>query len=65
MEMVGPSKRAFASIGAEVVWSCGSLLLLLTAYFVRNWRYLEIVVSVPSIGMLIYWWSVSILSSIV
>ena len=58
MEIVGPSKRTFAGMAIEFVWCAGEALLLLMAYFVRNWRYLEIALSVPSIGLFFYWWSV-------
>ncbi|KAK7108509.1 organic cation transporter protein-like isoform X2 [Littorina saxatilis] len=56
MEIVGPSKRTFAGMAIEYIWVAGELLLLLCAYFIRNWRYLEIAVSVPSVGLLFYWW---------
>ncbi|XP_070190982.1 organic cation transporter protein-like [Littorina saxatilis] len=56
MEMVGPSKRAWAGILIEFAWCLGEFLLLPFVYFIRNWRYLEIAVSVPSIVLLAYWW---------
>ncbi|XP_070190976.1 organic cation transporter protein-like isoform X3 [Littorina saxatilis] len=56
MEIVGPSKRVFAGTFIELVWCVGAFLLLLFAYFIRNWRYLEIAVSVPSCVLLAYWW---------
>ena len=58
MEVVGPSKRAWAGILIEFFWCMGEFLLLLLAYFIRNWRHLEIALSVPSIFLLAYWWSV-------
>ena len=58
MEVVGPSKRAWAGILIEFFWCAGEFLLLLLAYFIRNWRHLEIALSIPSIFLLAYWWSV-------
>ena len=58
MEVVGPSKRAWAGILIEFFWCLGEFLLLLLAYFIRDWRHLEIALSVPSIFLLAYWWSV-------
>lgn len=59
MEIVGPSKRTFAGIAIQIIWCIGELLLLLCAYFIREWRYLELAFAVPSIGLLFYWWSVT------
>ncbi|XP_070184251.1 organic cation transporter protein-like [Littorina saxatilis] len=56
MEIVGPSKRVFVGIFMELSWCLGMLLLLIFTYFIRNWRYLEIALSVPSIFLLAYWW---------
>ncbi|KAL8595352.1 hypothetical protein ACOMHN_020105 [Nucella lapillus] len=56
MEMVGPSKRVLVGIAIEVMWCVGMVLLLVMGYFIRNWRYLEIALSVPSIVLLAYWW---------
>lgn len=56
MEIVGPSKRVFVGIFMGLSWCLGMLLLLIFTYFIRNWRYLEIALSVPSIFLLAYWW---------
>ncbi|XP_076466252.1 organic cation transporter protein-like [Babylonia areolata] len=56
MEIVGPSKRAWAGVLIEISWCLGGLVLVIFAYFIRNWRYLEIAVSIPSIVLLFYWW---------
>nr|KAG5711009.1 hypothetical protein BaRGS_013743 [Batillaria attramentaria] len=54
--MVGPSKRTFAAIFIEVMWCAGELVLVVMAYFIRDWRLLEIALSVPAAVMLVYWW---------
>ena len=56
MEIVGPSKRVFAGTFIEVMWCAGMLLLLPFAFFIRQWRHLEVAISVPAIGLLAYWW---------
>nr|KAG5706948.1 hypothetical protein BaRGS_021454 [Batillaria attramentaria] len=56
LELVGPSKRTFAAMFMEYVWVAGEYLLILFAYFIREWRWLEIAVSIPSIIMLFYYW---------
>ncbi|KAK7485174.1 hypothetical protein BaRGS_00023584 [Batillaria attramentaria] len=56
MELVGPQSRTFAAMAIEIVWCGGELLLVLFAYFIRNWRWLEIALSIPSIVLLFYWW---------
>ncbi|KAK7476039.1 hypothetical protein BaRGS_00032746 [Batillaria attramentaria] len=38
----------------RVVWRGTAALLF--AYFIRNWRWLEIALSIPSIVLLFYWW---------
>ncbi|XP_070190931.1 organic cation transporter protein-like [Littorina saxatilis] len=56
MEVLGPSKRAFAGMVICLLWCLGEFYLTFVAYFIRNWRYLEIAVSVPGIFLLSYWW---------
>ena len=56
MEVVGPSRRMFTGMGVYFFWCLGQLYLCFLAYFIRNWRYLEIAVSVPGIILLALWW---------
>lgn len=59
MEIVGPSKRLWAGIVIEYFFALGLVLLCLVGYLVRQWKYNEIVLSVPSAIILVYWWWVS------
>ncbi|PIK41575.1 putative organic cation transporter protein-like [Apostichopus japonicus] len=41
-ELVGPSKRVFAGILICLTYAVGYLLLAVAAFFIRDWRYLQI-----------------------
>ncbi|KAJ8307492.1 hypothetical protein KUTeg_015576 [Tegillarca granosa] len=56
LEMVGPSKRVYTGIIIEFIWCLGECYLLIAAYFVRNWRYLQLAFSVPIAIMALYCW---------
>lgn len=56
MEIVGPSKRLWAGVVIEYFFALGLVLLCLVGYLVREWKYNEIVLSVPSAFILVYWW---------
>ncbi|KAJ8314602.1 hypothetical protein KUTeg_006752 [Tegillarca granosa] len=55
LELVGPTKRTMAGLVIEMVWSVGMMILCTVAYFIRNWRHLQIAVSAPSFVLLFYW----------
>ncbi|XP_071114533.1 organic cation transporter protein-like [Haliotis cracherodii] len=56
LEMVGPSKRVIAGVGVQLFWSVGIFLLVAIAYAIRNWKTLQLVISVPSVLMFGFWW---------
>ena len=56
LEFVGPRKRMWAGIVIELFWACGTLLLALLAYFIRDWRTLSLVVSAPTVLFVVYIW---------
>lgn len=56
MEIVGPSKRLWAGVVIEYFFALGLVLLCLVGYLVREWKYNEIILSVPSVFILTYWW---------
>lgn len=56
MEIVGPTKRSWAGLVFEFFWAAGAMLLALTAYFIRDWRHLNLTMSVPPVLFLIYFW---------
>ncbi|XP_061193456.1 organic cation transporter protein-like [Saccostrea echinata] len=56
VEIVGPSKRLWAGVVIEYFFAIGLVILCLIGYLIRDWKYNEIAVSVPSALLLSYWW---------
>ncbi|EDW80821.1 uncharacterized protein Dwil_GK11734 [Drosophila willistoni] len=56
MEMVGPSKRLFAGIFVCMFFSLGYMLTAVFAYFVHDWRNLQIALTLPGLIFLCYYW---------
>lgn len=55
MEIVGKSKRTFAGIVFEYFFAIGQLILVLFAYFIRDWRTLAWVSILPCIPFVSYY----------
>uniref|UniRef100_A0A915PIM3 Major facilitator superfamily (MFS) profile domain-containing protein n=1 Tax=Setaria digitata TaxID=48799 RepID=A0A915PIM3_9BILA len=58
MELVGPSKRKVASVISGVFFSFGQIFLGCLAYFIRDYRYLQLAISLPALIFMCYWWFV-------
>lgn len=56
MELVGPSKRLFAGVINEVFFAIGLVLLAGVAYAFRDWFWIELSLSLPTIVFLSFWW---------
>ena len=56
MEMVGPSKRLFSGTLILEVYVFGEFLLVFFAYFIRDWRWLQLALGVPMVSAVCYWW---------
>nr|CAD7456249.1 unnamed protein product [Timema tahoe] len=58
MEMVGPNKRLFAGVVCQFFFTAGYILTALIAYFIDDWRMLQVALSLPGIVFISYWWFV-------
>lgn len=56
VEFIGMSKRAWCGNVFQIIFACGELLLALLAYSFRNWRHLQLVISVPIVIFIAYPW---------
>ncbi|XP_069995179.1 organic cation transporter protein-like isoform X1 [Penaeus vannamei] len=56
MEVVGPEARTIMGMMYQAFFSVGFMLLPGIAYFVRDWRQLELCISVPTVLLLLYYW---------
>ncbi|CAF0795542.1 unnamed protein product [Brachionus calyciflorus] len=54
LELVSTKKRTYAGIGFENFFSLGQLILVLVAYFVRDWRNLSMIFTFAVIPFLTY-----------
>ncbi|KAI8504682.1 hypothetical protein Bbelb_178000 [Branchiostoma belcheri] len=57
-ELVGADKRTLVGTLLQAAFSTANIVLAGIAYAVRDWRTLQLVVSVPNIAMLFFWWFV-------
>ncbi|KAK8387397.1 hypothetical protein O3P69_018173 [Scylla paramamosain] len=56
METVGPEGRTTMGMLYQCFFAVGFMLLPGIAYFVNNWRNLQLCISIPSILLLLYYW---------
>ncbi|XP_033230040.1 organic cation transporter protein-like [Belonocnema kinseyi] len=56
LEMVGPKKRLIAGVGVQLFFTIGYIMTAGFAYFIRDWRMLQIALTLPNILFLVYWW---------
>ncbi|KAH8367058.1 hypothetical protein KR200_005015 [Drosophila serrata] len=56
LEMVGPAKRLYAGIFVMMFFSVGFMLTAAFAYFVHDWRWLQIALTLPGLIFLCYYW---------
>lgn len=56
MEMVGPKKRMLAGVIFQSFFTIGFIMTAGFAYFLRDWRTLQISLTLPGIAFFTYWW---------
>lgn len=54
-ELVGPNYRVHAGFMIQGFYSIGFLSLSLIAYLIRDWRYIEVAITVPVVLFAFYW----------
>ncbi|XP_022108721.1 organic cation transporter protein-like isoform X1 [Acanthaster planci] len=55
-EMFSPSRRAFAGILLTLFWASGIMSLSGIAYLLRDWRHLQLAITLPSLLTIPLWW---------
>uniref|UniRef100_A0A0N5C770 MFS domain-containing protein n=1 Tax=Strongyloides papillosus TaxID=174720 RepID=A0A0N5C770_STREA len=58
MELIGPSKRRLPATIGGTSFSAGEILLGIFAYFFRDYRQLQLIIGLPTIIFLSYFWLV-------
>ncbi|XP_031621351.1 organic cation transporter protein isoform X2 [Contarinia nasturtii] len=56
MELVGTSWRELISVLYQIPFNLGHLTLPMFAYFFRDWRHLQLALSLPSLILISYYW---------
>uniref|UniRef100_A0A1B6LD98 Major facilitator superfamily (MFS) profile domain-containing protein n=1 Tax=Graphocephala atropunctata TaxID=36148 RepID=A0A1B6LD98_9HEMI len=56
MEMVGPKKRTFAGVAIQYFFTTGFLLTAGFAYYIKDWRHLQIAYTVCGVVFFSYYW---------
>ncbi|XP_017047182.1 organic cation transporter protein [Drosophila ficusphila] len=56
LEMVGSSYRLFAGVAMQIFFSIGFVLTAGFAYFIHDWRWLQIALTLPGLLFLCYYW---------
>lgn len=56
LEMVGPKYRSFAGTLIMMFFSFGFVMTTGFAYFIRDWRQLQVALTLPGLIFMLYWW---------
>ncbi|KAK3931402.1 Organic cation transporter protein [Frankliniella fusca] len=56
LEMVGSKKRLVAGVVCQMFFSVGYMLTALLAYLIRDWRHLQLALTMPGVAFMCYWW---------
>ena len=55
-ELFPPKQRTVMAVAHEFIWAAGGALLPIFAYFLRDWRPLQLTVSLPNILAIMLIW---------
>lgn len=64
MELVGPSRRFLSTSTAGVFFSIGDIILGGLAYWIRDYRHLQLAISLPAIIFIAYYWYLKYIDNI-
>jgi len=56
METIGRSKRGNCALVFEFFFSIGQLVLVLAAFFLREWRQLTMIIILPCVPFFLFIW---------
>ena len=56
--MVGPDTRLFAGVVIQMFFSAGYMLLSPIAFYITDWRHLQMVLTIIGVVFFSYWWYV-------
>ena len=56
LELFPTEQRTFAGICIEFFWVVGFTIVTPLAYLIRNWRHLQMAVSLPLLFTVSYYW---------
>lgn len=56
LEMVGKDLRMVAGVCFMMFFSFGYMLMGVFAYFIHDWRWLQVGLTIPGVVFLLYWW---------
>lgn len=56
MELVGPRQRLLSTSIAGIFFAVGEIILGGLAYCIRDYRYLQLAISLPAIIFIVYYW---------
>ena len=54
--MVGPKIRPVAATGCQMFFTAGYIMTAGFAYYLTDWRMLQLALTLPSILFVFYWW---------
>lgn len=55
-ELLPSTHRTLPVIGASLIWSLGIMILALAGYLIKDWKILQIVISLPNLIVILLWW---------
>ena len=56
LELVSVEKRQLSGTLILLVFAFGTYILLILAFLIRDWRWLQLAVAVPMVVFITYWW---------